>query len=349
MENNQPCVQHVRRLPNISELKMTNFVANRLVKKAKKSLKRISSQISVRNEETTPKKVNRSPVCFKRMYIKSDDSKDMKIITLPIMRPKATVQDIISKVVDEPKKQLTQIHKRDTMKFTKMSIHPQNSSEFRRVPKLHIPSESISFPKAIIYPDKKRIEEQQIKTKPTDHEPLSFIKVFTMSTKIKPKVSSTPAKAPEKSEVPITDPKKSELYEAVIGSEDDLEEEIAAFRYVIPQNLLLSDNDKLKICSASSSSSPPHTSNKDENNSSTKISGTKLYEKLRNMKDEVKIGEDELPFQMATRPKENNELIDMLGEYRAISKYLFKKLNLEPPNDFDACDDYINYYKMCRN
>ncbi|KAG5675054.1 hypothetical protein PVAND_004992 [Polypedilum vanderplanki] len=201
-------------------------------------------------------------------------------------------------------------------------------------------SESIkNLQKAIIYPDKKKVIENQAKAKFNKNEQTSYNEVFTKSVAKK----QFPVAAGIESE------KKKELNKNI--NKEELEEKSEAFSYKIPQNLIsLTDDKVVTSCPKPSSNGSSHQNG---NHGNLKSITEKLYCDVKTRKrkfenDEIEQQQDEsINFQMPSRPTANTDLIDLLAEYRAISLYLLKKLNVDPIN-FNANDDYINTYKLSR-
>lgn len=143
-------------------------------------------------------------------------------------------------------------------------------------------------------------------------------------------------------------------------------------KYVIPQDLLLSDTDKVKNVQKDSNSL--ETENNAENleekdlfiiendqeedkkslpevASSSNKNRRKATLVPRTDDDEQTMFEQPVKqtFKMPARPKINNDLIDQLAKYRAIVGCLLEKLN-QPQIDFNEDgDEYINIYKIFRS
>ncbi|CAG9798853.1 unnamed protein product [Chironomus riparius] len=190
-----------------------------------------------------------------------------------------------------------------------------------------------SFPKAIVYPDSKKLNVQPMKA--TEHGRMSFNEVFTKATEeqiqtqktIEKAVSKTDSRKKPRNRDLASKHKGSSKIESVIVENESSEKQ--PVKYLIPQNLLASQNDELSTdsikndCNASTSKSNRNSVSSDEN---------------------LDISHSVIP----DRPQINFDLIDALADYRVIARYLFNKLDVSPI-DFDGTDDYINLYKLSRN
>jgi len=189
-----------------------------------------------------------------------------------------------------------------------------------------------SFPKAIVYPDTKKVNVQNVKA--AEQAKMSFNEVFTKATEEQIKstksIDQTASKtdSPIKPKVRVLTPKSKKSSKATDVENDSKPE---PFKYLIPQNLLASKNTKLCV-----------NSNKNDSNASTSKSDSSSIssESSENLNHTHSV--------IPERPQINYDLIDSLADYRVIAKYLFNKLNV-PTIDFDGTDDYINLYKLSRN
>jgi hypothetical protein len=190
-----------------------------------------------------------------------------------------------------------------------------------------------SFPKAIVYPDTKKLNPQSLKA--AEHGRMSFNEVFTKAAEEQIKTQKTIEQAvikadssnKPKNRVLVSKPKVSSIIESSDGQNKSCEKE--PFKYLIPQNLLASQNDEMCV-----------NSNRNDSNASTSKSNRNSVSSDEN--------QDYTHSVIPDRPQINYDLIDALADYRVIARYLFNKLNV-PPIDFDGTDDYINLYKLSRN
>lgn len=190
-----------------------------------------------------------------------------------------------------------------------------------------------SFPKAIVYPDTKKVNVQNLKA--ADHAKMSFNEVFTKATEEQIKTTKSIDQAASKTEsaikpkVRVLTPKSKKISKVTDVENESTKSE--PFKYLIPQNLLASKNSKLCV-----------NSNKNDSNASTSKSDSSSISSESS--ENLSYTHSVIP----ERPQINYDLIDALADYRVIAKYLFNKLNV-PTIDFDATDDYINLYKLSRN
>ncbi|XP_070506914.1 uncharacterized protein [Chironomus tepperi] len=193
-----------------------------------------------------------------------------------------------------------------------LSVHSYESGQSSSTP--------ASFPKAIVYPDTKKANNQSIKA--ADNTKMSFNEVFAKAAedqiKTQKSIEQLTSKAdsnniPKNRVLPPKTKRTSKIESVEVKKEP--------FKYLIPQNLLASQDDKMQDASTSKSYSNSVSSEENEDYTDSVI---------------------------PERPQINYDLIDALADYRVIAKYLFNKLNV-PPIDFDGTDDYINLYKLSRN
>lgn len=186
-----------------------------------------------------------------------------------------------------------------------------------------------SFPKAIVYPDTKKHNVQPSKV--TDPTKMSFIEVFTKAAEhqiktqksINQKASKLESNSKSKARVSVQKPQESSKIESV--KVDDEPSKTEPFKYIIPQNLLASQNTNPNKTDSNASTSKSHRNS---------VSSEESQEYSH--------------YTIPERPQINFDLIDSLADYRVIARYLFNKLNI-PHIDFDGTDDYINLYKLSRN
>lgn len=128
-------------------------------------------------------------------------------------------------------------------------------------------------------------------------------------------------------------------------------------KYVIAQNMLMGQNDRLKIIDESSNSSNSSDNAESCGNGDLFVLDDECQRASTNRRKAAHIPAnneepifEEAPFHMPSRPQANIDLIDNLAKYRVLVRSMLKKLNM-PQIDFSATegDEYVNMYKMLRN
>lgn len=233
-----------------------------------------------------------------------------------------------------------------------------------------LPKESctVSFPKAIIYPNKAQLKNivNEMGTKYSVN--LEVERVEKSEEPLQPAVPapSTGRKSVLSVESSAEDLLRSHELQAIrlchSPSHAERNKTPEPVKYIIPQGMLASVTDKVQHIQEPSSSegSPQHENDSDqfmfENDEddkkpqATESSKSRRKATIIPKEDDDEMLFEEPPFEMPPRPQSNIELIANLAKYRVLVRNILEKLNV-PQIDFNSADgdDYINIYKIYRN
>ena len=224
-----------------------------------------------------------------------------------------------------------------------------------------------SFPKAIVYSD----YNKQTVVHPNAIKYPSSSAQASSSTVVQPneiKYPSSPAQASSSTasnpRMVCKDPTNSRLDRPrPLPHEVPREKSPEPVKYIIPQDLLDSKTDKIKIAHIGSEDLETKVSNNQDENDLFVIDNEPEEEKKpqpeamllnkRRRKSTLipKTDEDENMFeeplfQPPPRPQDNIDLIENLAKYRALVSTLLEKLNLPYIDLNEDGDEYINMYKI---
>lgn len=249
-----------------------------------------------------------------------------------------------------------------------------------------------SFPKAIVYPQYEK--QKELKSQEPSTSAQAAVRSIPQMSQGKisfsePTSITSQSGSSRPSPVPQPEPAPMEAEDLFMIDDDDDEESSPAppprriivkkfpepmkqpspepFKYIIPQCMLMAQNDRLKIVDENSSSSnssdnPESCENGDLFVIDQDVDGQKSppsppssVSNSRRKSSLVPLSTDdepvfEEPFRMPSRPQTNVDLIDSLAKCRVLVRSMLKKLNM-PQIDFSTTegDEYVNMYKMLRN
>jgi hypothetical protein len=207
-------------------------------------------------------------------------------------------------------------------------------------------NEQSNFPKAIYYPlsNVKKPNEES----PKNVTKLSYLKVFEKATG-----SKVDGKKKNENEILTKDALQatteaaSSSIEKAVSIKSNGNEMIKKFHYTISQNMLASENDKIMKLESKPKSTA--TSSSSSNVIQEPFSRLDIFDKNENNEVDAKNCDSNISSNLIliARPQVNIDLIETLANYRVISRYLFRILNI-PNFDFDDSSDLINMYKIMR-
>lgn len=182
--------------------------------------------------------------------------------------------------------------------------------------------------------------------------------------------TADPDSPPLELETPVTEG-RSNIYQPKASTmKSPREETPEPEKYVIPQDMLMSSTEKVKVVERKPEEQPasistdynfadmfvmePDPEEEKKAPSSSAVASTQQRHKRKSSivpKDDDCIEFNSKPVDpsSAPRPQENIDLIENLASYRVLVSALLKKLGM-PPIDFNEdSNDYINIYKIYRN